>query len=750
MTILRTPKVRPPWREVMAVADSDSWHPLCFDRSLAQDREDMDELIAAGEAAFIHDTIEAQVSDLIRTRNPRLMLSDDDMAVRVAELTDSAARDFGRWFFFPWSRRLVHVLPPAEFFELRTDRNRNKITRQEQLKLAKLKIGIAGLSVGNAVALTIALENLCGELRLADFDRLDLSNMNRIRCGVHQLGLHKAVISARQIFEQNPYANLTLYTDGVTPENIGTLFEDEGRKLDLIIDECDSMYIKLKLREEARARRIPLLMETSDRGMLDVERFDLEPRRPILHGLLGELGADDVASLPPAARLGLILRIIGETTMSPRLAASMLEFGQTLRGLSQLGSDVVLGGATTAIAVRRFGIGMPLPSGRVFIDVNKILADIQPPPIAPPDDTDAIIMRERQLTYKMVEAAAQAPSVGNMQPWRFTVRGGELSLLHDPERSGGPDHVVGRENAYIAIGAALENLSIAAGGAGRDAEIVLFPEPARPDLVAKIRLVPRTGNPTADPLLEQIGKRLTNRKPGSRQSLSPVHAQVLTAAAKQSGARLQLCQDREKIGELAKLLGEADRLRWFSSKMHAEFYGQIRWTAGEAARTRDGLDTRALDLDPGTRATYQLLRNYDVVKHMRDTGGGGVITMLAQMLIPTSGTVGFLTIEGNGPQAFVRGGRAMQQVWLTAGALGLAVHPWTIILDMFAMVERHGGKGLDRSEVSAVSDLREGFARCFSVSLKDTELVLFRLSQADAPSQRSLRRPVEELLTLED
>lgn len=232
--------------------------------------------------------------------------------------------------------------------------------------------------------------------------------------------------------------------------------------------------------------------------------------------------------------------------------------------------------------------------------------------------------------------------------------------------------------------------------------------------------------------------------------MSPVHAQVLTAAARQSGARLQLCQDREKINELGKILGEADRLRWFSARMHAEFYEQIRWTAGDAARSRDGLDTRALDLDPTTRATYQLLRSHDVVKHMRDSGGGGVITMLAQMLVPTSGAVGFLTIEGNGPQAFVRGGRAMQQVWLTAGALGLAVHPWNIILDMFAMVERHGGAGLDRSEVLAVSDLREGFARCFSVSLKDTEIVLFRLSQADPPSQRSLRRSVDEMLTLED
>ena len=140
-------------------------------------------------------------------------------------------------------------------------------------------------------------------------------------------GVNKAIIAARQIFEQNPYCNLVLYTDGVTAENLGEFIdgaEGSGRA-DLVIDECDSIFIKIKLREEARARKIPVVMETSDRGMLDIERFDLEPDRPILHGLLGGLTAEDVLKMPPPARLGIILRIVGATTMSSRAAASLLE-----------------------------------------------------------------------------------------------------------------------------------------------------------------------------------------------------------------------------------------------------------------------------------------------------------------------------------------------------------------------------------------------------------------------------------------
>jgi len=43
-----------------------------------------------------------------------------------------------------------------------------------------------------------------------------------------------------------------------------------------VIEECDSLDMKFLVREAARDRQIPVIMETSDRGVLDVERFDLE------------------------------------------------------------------------------------------------------------------------------------------------------------------------------------------------------------------------------------------------------------------------------------------------------------------------------------------------------------------------------------------------------------------------------------------------------------------------------------------
>jgi hypothetical protein len=81
---------------------------------------------------------------------------------------------------------------------------------------------------------------------------------------------------------------------GWWPNSRVDAFLVEGGPADLLVEECDSLDIKLLLRERARAHRIPVVMETSDRGMLDVERHDLEPDRPILHGLVGSLSAADL------------------------------------------------------------------------------------------------------------------------------------------------------------------------------------------------------------------------------------------------------------------------------------------------------------------------------------------------------------------------------------------------------------------------------------------------------------------------
>lgn len=78
-------------------------------------------------------------------------------------------------------------------------------------------------------------------------------------------------------------------------------------------------------------------METSDRGLLDVERFDLEPDRPLFHGVLGDLQSVELVGLSTHDKVPYVLRILEPEQLSSRMAASMIEIDETLTTWPQLG-----------------------------------------------------------------------------------------------------------------------------------------------------------------------------------------------------------------------------------------------------------------------------------------------------------------------------------------------------------------------------------------------------------------------------
>ena len=142
-------------------------------------------------------------------------------------------------------------------------------------RLAGLRVAVAGLSVGRAVVSTMAHEGIGGELRLADFDVLDLSNLNRVTGGVADVGVNKVVLAAREVAELDPVRPRRHLSPAGSTRRPS---RDFVAGADVIVDECDDLEMKVRLREHARAAGRPVVMATSHRGMLDVERFDLEPR----------------------------------------------------------------------------------------------------------------------------------------------------------------------------------------------------------------------------------------------------------------------------------------------------------------------------------------------------------------------------------------------------------------------------------------------------------------------------------------
>lgn len=350
-----------------------SFQPSFFRLSNAADRQSFNELCASPKVIFIHDELESQLKELMKCNHPSQLLTSEALQEKAtAHLQGCPLGEYGVWVYYPWSKTILHLLDEEEFITVRTNRNQLKITKEEQDVLRQKTIGIIGLSVGQSIALTLAMERTCGTIRLADFDTLELSNINRIRTGVRHLGLSKVIIAAREIAEMDPFIKVEIFEEGIQASNIQAFLSGNG-KLDILVEVCDGLDMKIFSRNAAKAMGIPVVMDTNDRGMLDIERFDLEVERPIMHGLLEGIPVHDLNSLNPDQRTQLILKIVGAESISQRLKVSIGALQKTIGSLPQLASSVVLGGAVTTDVCRRILLDELKVSGRFYVDLDQII-----------------------------------------------------------------------------------------------------------------------------------------------------------------------------------------------------------------------------------------------------------------------------------------------------------------------------------------------------------------------------------------
>ena len=336
---------------------------------------DIDTYTSKDPTIRVHDTIDAQLEELFLIRNPKYKFekeyTDALKAFVESTLGDHTREQYGSWFYFEEDANIVHYLPEAAYLETKSARNKNLITAEEQEKFYQGKVAIAGLSVGSHIAQTIAMMSGCKEIKLADPDTIDLSNLNRIRTDATALGKNKAEIVAKFIYHLNPYAIVHLYTDGVTDENMDDFLSD----IDILIEETDNLELKIKLRVAAKAKKIPVVMATDngDGVIMDIERYDLHDDLMIFNGVAGDLTVDQFRAFPPQDLPKLAATIAGTEFTVPRMHQSLLEVGKTLYSWPQLGSAATMSGVVVAYTVRRMLLGEPVREGKFEVNLDAVI-----------------------------------------------------------------------------------------------------------------------------------------------------------------------------------------------------------------------------------------------------------------------------------------------------------------------------------------------------------------------------------------
>jgi molybdopterin/thiamine biosynthesis adenylyltransferase len=752
------------------------YYPLFFRLLNPEDKINFNTLLES-EAVFLHDEIFEQLKELIKILNPKSRLSADDYSEMITKHLDGVnIIEYGVWVYYPWSRRLVHILDKDEFIEVRTSRNQYKITIEEREILANKKIGIIGLSVGQSVALTMAMERSFGELRLADFDVLELTNLNRIRTGLYNLGIKKVVSVAREIAEIDPFLKVTIFPEGLTEENMDVFFTGEG-KLDVLIDECDGVDIKILCRHKAKELRIPVLMEASDRTTIDVERFDLEPDRSILHGFIDHLDVSALKYLKTNEdRIPYLAPMVGIDTMSVRLKASAIEVGQSITTWPQLASAVALGGGAVADIWRRIALDQYHASGRYFIDMEEIAGDKKPEIEYKTGDhilAKPITINEAkniagnlsitanghfapaaEVIASIVTSAATAPSGGNSQPWKWIYTNGVLTLLHDKHYSFSFMDFQDR-SSYIALGAAIENLVLKTHQSGLEITIHYFPDVTDKKVIAFFIFYPKGTNMqgiephVADELEGQIECRHTNRKVTAK---TPIPRNIInelkTIGESVDGAKVQFFDNQQQLEDLGDIISATDKYRLTYPISHNDFtYQEMRWTSQEAELRKTGMDVTALELLPSELVGLRLIKDPKVVAFLRHINGGDIFRNVSRKAMSSASAAGFLSMPTFSEIDFINGGRASQRIWLKATEQNIAFQVMNVPLPFFARLEYD----ISDLPVEIVDDLKEQYARFYNVisdSENKGEIYLFRIFVAEKPNVTPLRRQLEDILII--
>jgi hypothetical protein len=262
------------------------------------------------------------------------------------------------------------------------------------------------------------------------------------------------------------------------------------------------------------------------------------------------------------------------------------------------------------------------------------------------------------------ELAGRAPSVLNTQPWHWRVGPETLDLFADRSRAlpaTDPD----RRMLTISCGVALHHAIVALDAEGFTAHITELPSPDDPEHLARVTVTGR--HPvTADAirLVQAAEMRHTDRRPNVAVPVTADQLADLQRVADAEGAHLHRLTP-DQVTELIVAVSRAEDAAASDPAIQQE---NAAWTGGERA---DGMGVPG-DTIPARRPETDVGERDFGTEGTLPIGGGH----------DRESAYAVLFGDADDPVSWLRGGRALSAVWLRATVLGIALLPFSQVVEI--------------------------------------------------------------------
>jgi nitroreductase len=340
----------------------------------------------------------------------------------------------------------------------------------------------------------------------------------------------------------------------------------------------------------------------------------------------------------------------------------------------------------------------------------------------------------------LVAAASRAPSADNLQPWAFRRHEDGIEVTVDAGRSFASDAM--DMFSYVGVGAAVENIVVAASGRGLAASVECA-EPRRTGGPVVVRLT--TGG-IDDPLAGWVEARTTNRRAYEAAPLDAGSIGRLTRSVRGLNAGVHWVTDPDALERLAVLEANTTCMRLEDRPLCDEVFRVLRLTQVEVERTRYGLDIESLELPSALTCAARLLGHGQTVRALARLGIGRILARGLASRVREAGAVCLVTARRQSPEGYVEAGRAMERLWLTATAEGLSAHPFGALPQYLTKVDVEP-ETLTSRHLAALRRHRGPFRALFPGARDEYPTIVLRIGRSlGPPSRRSVRLPVEQVI----